>query len=36
MKQPDAYRSFKALHDGPEAFIMPNAWDGMSALLESF
>jgi 2-methylisocitrate lyase-like PEP mutase family enzyme len=24
---------FRALHEGPEAFIMPNAWDGASALL---
>ena len=33
MKQQDAYRQFKALHEAPGAFIMPNAWDGMSALL---
>jgi 2-methylisocitrate lyase-like PEP mutase family enzyme len=33
MKQTDAYRNFKALHEAPGAFIMPNAWDGMSALL---
>ncbi len=32
MSQLDAYNQFKALHEG-EAFIMPNAWDGMSALL---
>lgn len=24
---------FRALHAGPEAFVMPNAWDGASALL---
>jgi 2-methylisocitrate lyase-like PEP mutase family enzyme len=33
MPQSAAYHAFKALHDAPEAFIMPNAWDGMSALL---
>ncbi len=27
------YERFKALHERPEAFIMPNAWDGASALL---
>lgn len=32
MQQEEAYQSFKALHEGP-AFIMPNAWDGLSALL---
>jgi 2-methylisocitrate lyase-like PEP mutase family enzyme len=32
MTQQDAYHQFMALHQGP-AFIMPNAWDGMSALL---
>ncbi len=33
MSQREAYQQFKALHDAPGAFIMPNAWDGMSALL---
>jgi 2-methylisocitrate lyase-like PEP mutase family enzyme len=33
MKQVDAYLSFKALHESGAAFIMPNAWDAMSALL---
>jgi 2-methylisocitrate lyase-like PEP mutase family enzyme len=33
MKQPEAYEIFKALHEGSEAFIMPNAWDGASAAL---
>ena len=28
-----AYEQFLALHQGPGAFIMPNPWDGMSALL---
>lgn len=27
------YARFKALHEGPGAFIMPNAWDGVSAAL---
>ena len=31
MSQPDLYERFRALHDG--LFIMPNAWDGTSALL---
>lgn len=29
----NAYERFLALHQGPGAFIMPNPWDGMSALL---
>ncbi len=33
MNQADAYRSFKALHEGDAAFVMPNAWDGASAVL---
>ncbi len=33
MKQQNAYHQFKALHETPGTFIMPNAWDGMSALL---
>lgn len=28
-----AYERFRALHDRPGAFIMPNAWDGASAVL---
>ena len=28
-----AYERFRALHEGSEAFIMPNAWDGASAIL---
>jgi 2-methylisocitrate lyase-like PEP mutase family enzyme len=28
-----AYEAFRALHAGPEAFVMPNPWDGASALL---
>ena len=28
-----AYERFRALHDGPGAFIMPNPWDGGSAVL---
>ncbi|MGD0051536.1 MAG: isocitrate lyase/phosphoenolpyruvate mutase family protein [Vulcanimicrobiaceae bacterium] len=32
-KLPSAYERFRALHDGPGAFIMPNPWDGASAVL---
>jgi 2-methylisocitrate lyase-like PEP mutase family enzyme len=28
-----AYEAFRALHQRPDAFIMPNPWDGASALL---
>ena len=28
-----AYERFRALHERPEAFVMPNAWDGLSAVL---
>ena len=28
-----AYETFRSLHQGPEAFVMPNAWDGASAVL---
>ncbi len=28
-----AYERFRALHQGPAAFIMPNVWDGASALM---
>lgn len=27
------YERFRALHERPEAFVMPNAWDGASAVL---
>ena len=33
MKQPELYERFKALHERQGGFIMPNAWDGLSALL---
>ena len=33
MTESTAQERFRALHDGPGAFIMPNAWDGASALL---
>lgn len=33
MTQAEAYEAFKALHEGPDAFIMPNAWDATSAVL---
>ncbi len=33
MKDPSAYERFRALHERAEAFIMPNAWDGASAVL---
>lgn len=29
----DLYERFRELHQGPSAFIMPNAWDGGSAVL---
>jgi 2-methylisocitrate lyase-like PEP mutase family enzyme len=29
----EAYERFKALHEGPGAFVMPNPWDGASAVL---
>lgn len=31
--QRELYERFRALHDGPGAFVMPNAWDGASAVL---
>src|ERR1700742_3425851 len=31
--QPDLYERFQALHLRPKGFVMPNAWDGLSALL---
>lgn len=33
MDQPASYERFRALHEGPGAFIMPNAWDGASSVL---
>lgn len=33
MTQARRYEEFRALHLAPEAFIMPNAWDGASAVL---
>ena len=33
MNQQDAYTRFRALHERPGGFIMPNAWDGASAVL---
>ncbi len=33
MTQPELYERFKALHERPGGFVMPNAWDGLSALL---
>jgi 2-methylisocitrate lyase-like PEP mutase family enzyme len=31
--QPERYERFKALHERPGGFVMPNAWDALSALL---
>jgi 2-methylisocitrate lyase-like PEP mutase family enzyme len=33
MKQSELYERFRALHEGKGGFIMPNAWDAVSALL---
>lgn len=33
MSQTEAYGQFRALHEAPGAFVMPNAWDGASAVL---
>jgi 2-methylisocitrate lyase-like PEP mutase family enzyme len=33
MSQRALYERFKALHERPDAFVMPNAWDGASAAL---
>src|SRR5215469_10150547 len=33
MNQPQLYEQFRALHEQKGGFIMPNAWDGLSALL---
>src|ERR1700744_5099037 len=32
-RQHELYERFLALHSRPDAFVMPNAWDGLSALL---
>jgi 2-methylisocitrate lyase-like PEP mutase family enzyme len=31
--QAELYQRFRALHERPQGFVMPNAWDGVSALL---
>jgi len=31
MSQPQAYERLRALHEGPDMLVMPNAWDGTSA-----
>jgi len=33
MTQAKHYERFLALHEQPEAFVMPNPWDGLSALI---
>ena len=33
MTQAERYEQFLALHQQPEAFVMPNVWDGLSALI---
>jgi 2-methylisocitrate lyase-like PEP mutase family enzyme len=33
MKQPELYERFRQLHEQEGGFIMPNAWDGASALI---
>lgn len=33
MTRADAYERFRALHERPGGFVMPNAWDGASAVL---
>jgi 2-methylisocitrate lyase-like PEP mutase family enzyme len=33
MNQPELYHRFLALHQRPGGFVMPNAWDALSALL---
>ena len=33
MKQPELYERFVALHQRPDGFVMPNAWDATSALI---
>mgnify|MGYP000146108710 CR=1 FL=1 len=31
--QSEHYQQFLALHEKPDAFVMPNVWDGLSALI---
>jgi len=33
MPEPTPYEAFRALHEAPGIFVMPNAWDGASALI---
>jgi 2-methylisocitrate lyase-like PEP mutase family enzyme len=33
VRQPGAHERLHALHDAPRGFVMPNAWDGASAVL---
>src|SRR5689334_20818356 len=33
MRQAEHYRQFLALHRQPDAFVMPNVWDGLSAMI---
>ena len=33
MTQAEHYERFLALHHQPDAFVMPNPWDGLSALI---
>lgn len=33
MTQPEAYARFRALHEGPGAFVLANAWDAASAVV---
>ena len=33
MDPSNLYHRFLALHERPDGFVMPNAWDGMSALI---
>jgi 2-methylisocitrate lyase-like PEP mutase family enzyme len=33
MSGSELYKAFLALHTRPGGFVMPNAWDGLSALL---
>jgi 2-methylisocitrate lyase-like PEP mutase family enzyme len=33
LSQPESYERFLSLHEQPGGFVMPNAWDGLSALL---
>ena len=33
MKQPELFERFRALHEQESGVVMPNPWDGISALL---